>query len=68
MKLKMYREHYRSKDSGLTWVPKESFDTEEEAIIGAQFIPNDWHIYTCGLCSKYHIGRVKTKRITSNVS
>jgi hypothetical protein len=53
MQLKLFREHYLTKDSGVTWTPKKTFDTEEEA---REVLPNTdkWNIYICGLCDKYH--------------
>jgi len=58
MKLKLLREHYVRGDIGGTWIPKTSFDTEEE-VKEAGFFPNKWHTYVCGFCGKLHNAKIK---------
>lgn len=60
MKIKMLREHYVSKDSGVTWKPKESFDTLQEMEI-AGYPPWAWDYYTCSYCAKIHKGSFKDR-------
>lgn len=67
MKLKMNREHYQNPDaapSGLLWVPKQGFDSEEEAREQG-FLTSKRQLYTCTFCSKLHIAK-KWKEVTSD--
>jgi hypothetical protein len=54
MKLKMLREHYRNKKGSESWVPKQSFNSEQE-VREAGFPKNRWRVYRCRICSSLHI-------------
>ena len=61
MKLKILREHFQNPDaapSGLTWVPKIPFESEEEAKESG-LLTSKKETYTCGLCSKLHLKTTK---------
>jgi hypothetical protein len=59
MKLKMFRQHYQSKDD-TTWTPKRSFKSEEE-VRNSGFPASLWHAYTCDLCNSIHIASIEKK-------
>jgi hypothetical protein len=51
MKIKSLREHYTSKAG--TWIPKRSFDSEEQ--IKEELGFENSHNYICSVCSKLHV-------------
>lgn len=56
MKLTLLREHYTS-NNGLTWVPKQSFASLDEANTSLGIKPGQPSIYTiynCKVCSNLH--------------
>jgi hypothetical protein len=57
MKPKGIREHFRTTDSGISWIPKKAF-VSEEAIKDAKLYANKWHPYQCGYCDLFHVSKI----------
>jgi hypothetical protein len=58
MQLKINREHFITLDNGFTWVPKIGFGSLQE-IKNNGFNLNKWHPYTCTICNKLHVAKIK---------
>jgi hypothetical protein len=61
MKLKYLREHYYSPDKGVNWFPKRSFNSVVVAIASG-FDPDEWYVYNCRLCDKYHVAKLEKRK------
>jgi hypothetical protein len=59
MKLKILREHYQSSDGGVTWIPKRSFNSEDQIHKEVGFDIDTYDTYTCTFCNKLHISTVR---------
>lgn len=55
--MRMNKKHYRTRDGGRTWIPKQAFDSEKD-INRVQFPEHKYIAYECDECGKFHLGSV----------
>ena len=55
--MRMNKKHWRTNDNGLTWLPKQAFETEDD-INRIQYPEHKYVSYRCDECFKLHLGTV----------